>query len=200
MHEMDICPQGVDGLPVFSAEHVELQSTDGSKANDYENVVYTCSFCNGARRDQPRVTLKARLLDPTKEAWADHFEIEGDYLISKQNDPDAAYTHSAYDLNDPRKISRREARHKTLSDSFRALAKGSDFLKKVSAVAAEKMDENLIDAIQLVRGSIQDAINKIEAYPPVPRDAPLACRCKTTDMHHLSEEFAEQIIQIPLFF
>lgn len=196
LHEVDICPQGTSGLPVFSAEHLELQSTDDQKANDYGNVVYACSFCNTARRSKPRVTPEARLLDPTKDVWAQHFRNQENYLVPQEHDADAIYTHEAYDLDDDRKVARRETRYETLSANVKIIKEGSAFLKELFDRVGKNPDKFFIETTRQLRASILQALKNLEPYAAIPKDAPTQCRCRTRDMHSLPEEFAKQIMQI----
>jgi hypothetical protein len=56
----------------FGVEHLTPQSTDQSKALDYDNLAYACNSCNSARRQCP---LPTEFLNST---MGDHVRLEGD--------------------------------------------------------------------------------------------------------------------------
>ena len=53
----------------------------------------------------------------------------------------------------------------------------------------------LLRATQL-RQAVYETFLKLKSYAPIPQDAPSKCRCETTEMHCLHEEFSKQVIHI----
>lgn len=143
LHEADISLQGVSGLATFTAEHLEPQSVNEQKVNDYTNLAYACRFCNRARSVAPRVAQGCRLLDPTKDAWASYFQIKGDLLVPQTDDADASYTCEVYDLNDDRKVVRRASRYELLSSYIELVKEGPAFLKELTDLAEKSPKESL---------------------------------------------------------
>jgi hypothetical protein len=76
VHEADLHEFGLaEGWGLTWIEHRETQSSEPGKANDYSNCIYACRLCNAARNDKPlQDALGNRVLDPTLDAWADHFD------------------------------------------------------------------------------------------------------------------------------
>lgn len=85
LHEADFALHGVSGLGVFTAEHLEPQSLDTQKikVNAYTNLVYACRLCNRARSAVPEAVQHRRLLNPTKDSWDSHFQVEGNFLLPR---------------------------------------------------------------------------------------------------------------------
>lgn len=83
LHESDFMRFDSEGYGITSIEHIFLKSTDEGKdkENNYSFLVYCCVRCNRARGTKPRLDENGRkLLNPTKNAWGDHFEVVGDSL------------------------------------------------------------------------------------------------------------------------
>ena len=79
LHESDFTEYGTEGTGLMTIEHLEPRSADPARANDYDNCIYLCRFCNGERSDKPVVNKDGdHLLNPTEVVWADHFEVDGD--------------------------------------------------------------------------------------------------------------------------
>jgi hypothetical protein len=130
LHEVDFVLLGTRGLPIFTAEHIELQSKDDTRANDYSNIVYCCIWCNRARGVIPRGREEYRLLDPTKDAWADFFKLKDDIFIALDQES-ALYTLGAYNLNDDRKVQLRAHRHTEISNLIRWITQWADHIQEI---------------------------------------------------------------------
>ena len=103
-------------------EHLDPASLDAGKINNYDNCFYACRFCNQSRATAPRSdTQGRRLLDPCQDAWDQRFSFSNDRLLPTQDDPDAVYTSLVYELNDPRKIQRRDRRRTRLEAWLKTL-------------------------------------------------------------------------------
>ena len=63
-----------DRADSFSVEHVVPQSADATLLCDYANLLYACTRCNSARRDEP-------LLDPTAVALGNHVRPGEDGML-----------------------------------------------------------------------------------------------------------------------
>jgi hypothetical protein len=151
LHEADLALQGIGGLGIMTAEHLELQSTHRSLVNDYTNLIYACKWCNRARDSKPRSTSEGRLLDPTQDIWADYFKAEGANLVPI-NHPDALYTFETYDINEERKIARREFRRDFISTRIYMIQKGMKSLEDLMSWAEQHPEDSLTlisDAQQL---------------------------------------------------
>jgi len=177
------------------------QSVDERSANDYTNLVYACRFCNTARGDTSRVASGCHLLDPTKDAWTDHFQVEGDQLVPRDKDLDAAYTYKTYDLDDNRKIARRQFRRVLLAQHLQQVLQGQEIHQKIldkaeREIAPEKSLALLREARQIYDEVIYPGRLFLERYTAIPPDAPQRCRCRTTDMHCLPDEFLRQIVHV----
>jgi len=115
LHETDYEPLGVMRQARYWIEHLESQVAAPERANDYDNLVWTCGRCNSHRRSRPRTTGHGSILDPTVAAWNLHFVVEGDRIKARPGDPDARYTHELYDFDGPDKVGRRARRRKELT-------------------------------------------------------------------------------------
>ena len=198
LHEADFSPEGESGLGVFTIEHLEPQSINKRERNEYTNLVYACRLCNRARSVAPRAVKGRRLLDPTKDAWAKHFQISGNSLVSQEEDVDASYTCEAYDFNDDRKVARREKRATFLSSYIRLVKEGPALREELLNLAEKHQEDSLtlLKQAQELAKAIQQARLNLESYSAIPADAPNKCRCDTTETHCLPDEFAGQILQI----
>lgn len=63
-----------DGDAVFSIEHVIPRVTAPERICDYDNLVYACTACNSAKRDE-------LLLDPCAEGFAVHLHVREDGMV-----------------------------------------------------------------------------------------------------------------------
>ena len=63
-----------DGADSYSVEHVIPQSEDATLLCEYTNLLYACTRCNSARRDE-------RLLDPTAVALGNHVRLGEDGML-----------------------------------------------------------------------------------------------------------------------
>ncbi len=64
-----------DGDGSFSVDHVLSRIRHPERINDFENLVYACCRCNSLKQDS-NVPL-----DPCREAWQEHLEVEIDGSI-----------------------------------------------------------------------------------------------------------------------
>ena len=112
------------------------------------------------------------------------------------NSVDALRTHKTYDLDDDRKIARRERRYKIISDSLKIIEEASPLLTELIDRAEKDPQKEIIEIASVLSKAIHQARHNLEPYSAIPADAPTQCRCKTTDMHCLPEEFAKQVVRV----
>jgi hypothetical protein len=167
-------------------EHILPQSTNHSEKHFYRNCVYCCQMCNRARSTKPSEDkTKRKLLNPTKEAWQSHFTCANDKLSPAAGDVDAEYTHTAYDLDDPRKVSLRRLRRETHDALLEVLGthptKEKYLLDLASDLTRDPHEHSqFIEIARTLRASINRARLTLETYLAIPKDAPASCRCGTT--------------------
>ncbi|HZF07939.1 MAG TPA: hypothetical protein VFE33_04025 [Thermoanaerobaculia bacterium] len=114
---------------------------------------------------------------------------------------DAAYTHEAYDLDDPRKRELRQARAERLEKCLQILREGPEIL--VALVDRLQMEPHekrslLLRVAEQLRASIQSALREVHRYAAIPKDADTSCRCSRTDHHLLPAWLTEQVLEIPI--
>ena len=63
-----------DRAASFSVDHVVPRCEDAALVCEYTNLVYACTRCNSARRDE-------RILDPTAVAFGDHLRLGEDGIL-----------------------------------------------------------------------------------------------------------------------
>jgi hypothetical protein len=145
-----------------------------------------------------------RLLDPTGDAWADHFTVVGDLLAPVSGDTDAAYTHLSYELDDPRKVVRRQHRREVVTDrlallqflggEIEALLNLAEVLRTRNAAA---FGEALWEIRQLWRDA-RRALEDLGRFPAIPSDAPEVCRCPSPASFRLPPALEAQTLEIDL--
>jgi hypothetical protein len=199
LHEADLLG-GLpgEGLGVTTVEHWIPRAEDASRQNDYGNCLYACRFCNRARSVQPVSTPGADLLDPTARTWSDHFRSDEDRLLPVDGDLHAAYTHRAYDLDDPRKVIRRQVRRHLVSDRLLLLERLGTELAALRERAGGSPDRlnGIEEAIQQILSDARRAYEDLERYQAIPIDAPANCRCASHDHHRLPEEIGDQLVDV----
>ncbi len=205
LHEADLFGgESGEGLGGTTVEHAIARSADASRQGDYDNCLYACRFCNRSRSAKPPQHQGARLLDPTRDGWHRHFIAAGNRLQPEAGDLDAAYTHRAYQLDDPRKVERRRGRRELINDRLRLLAAlEGQRIPELLALADELRQLNrqgfgdLLRAIQQLRADARRALQDLRRYEAIPRDAPTVCRCGSQRHHTLPDEFEEQSFELP---
>ncbi len=205
LHEADFGRgAGIEGSGLTWIEHLLPQSSHEDAKNEYRNCVYCCRFCNRARSCAPVARHGGRLLDPTTSAWAGHFVAVGDRLEPKPGDADAAYTHTSYNIDDPRKVKLRECRRLLMADHWPLLANGPAAVSRLLQLAEEQTQnpvalEKLISCARLLRTSLLRAEQDLAGYAAIPQDAPTHCHCGTRTHHSLPAELDRQTIELPAF-
>ena len=159
-------------------EHYVPRSRNPELADEYTNCFYACLFCNQARSDRPEVAGHQRLLDPCAVPWADHFDLNE--LSLQPRDPDAEYTASCYDLNEPRRLRVRQSRYEAVTESLHVIKRGPSLVKDLLALAAlVPWTERaiLLEAAEQLQMTIGLAIRQLIRLQPVPRGVEAACAC-----------------------
>ncbi len=203
LHEADLYGgQPGEGLGGTTVEHGIARSEDASRKNDYDNCLYACRFCNRSRSAKPAHRGDTRLLDPTRDAWGDHFKATCDRLRVVAGDADGEYTHTAYALDDPRKVARRRARWDLVTDRLRLLGRIDNEITELLRLA-HVLRHNLrrfgeiLKEIKAIRDAARRALKDLERYAAIPKDAPRTCRCPNNPHHSLPEELDRQTIEVP---
>lgn len=190
---------------MFTIEHWVPQSQARELAREYSNVLLACRLCNRARGSRPVSAAVGQLLDPSAVPWAEHFRLElgekEDHLVPGGDA--AKVTERVYELNEPRKASKRCFRRLLLSDRQRIreefpaeiqrlLELGARWIRRDRQVAAELFAE----AARL-REDMKKAMEEWRSlFPAVPEDAPQRCRCGTAENHTLPPGLEEQMIEL----
>lgn len=189
-----------EGLGATTVEHRVLRRDDASRQNDYENCLYACRLCNRSRSVLPLTESGAYLLDPTASAWGAHFECETDLLRPFDGDPDAAYTHRAYELDDPRKVLRRRVRRELVSDRTLLLedlrVELATLQERLNASQGQESRASLLDQLERIRSDARRALADLERYLALPVDAPQSCRCQSSRYHSLPDELERQLVEV----
>lgn len=206
LHESDLAgAAGVKGSGVTTVEHRIPRHADPRRANDYDNCLYACRYCNRARGALPVATKHATLLDPTGEAWGEHFRAEGDRLLPAVGDADASHTHDAYDLDDPRKVEMRRCRREVVDERIRFLREVPTLMVALTRNAGRAFESSdfrsALDNLQSVRNLARHAevcAGDLRRFAAIPRDHDAACRCGSTSEHRLPEGLEVQMRDIDL--
>lgn len=169
VHEADLTEHGVQGTGLTSIEHRHTRSS-GRGVDDYNNCLYVCRFCNGARGKKPLVDQRRRaLLDPTLEAWQDHFSASEDQLLPRLGSANAEYTRDAYSINCERRVLMRRNRREQLGLARSLIARRNQISELLDAGSVS-------DARELSR-LVRLAESLFTRFRLVPTDAPSACTC-----------------------
>jgi hypothetical protein len=180
----------------MSIEHRDRQGTRPELRDIYSNTFLACRFCNGARVIRPLrdEATNALMLDPTAEAWADHFTLSANQLSAKVGDANAAYTSQAYDLNDPRKVALRRERAAILGEALEALVEGPKLVSLLMSLSSNTPDlegrETLVAELKFVYAQLERAKANLRRFRAIPLDADSSCRCMQTPQlpRHLAEQ------------
>lgn len=205
LHEADFfAGQTGEGLGVTTVEHAITRKADSSRAGDYSNCLYACRFCNRSRSARPRESNGARLLDPTRDAWSEHFVATGDELRPVAGDRDAHYTHRSYELDDPRKVERRRLRRELITDRLNLLSRFSEEIEDLLHLADLLRNRDLrlfgkvMRQIRTLRDDAERARRDLRRFGALPPDAPEKCRCGSNRYHFLPEAFERQMIDLKI--
>lgn len=184
LHEGDLIDCGAKGTGLLSIEHAEPQSVNPGRAADYGNCLYACRFCNGSRSNKPTVDLATgtSLLDPTVDAWANHFVFDGSNLMPiALVDARAVRTHIAYDLGDARKAKCRANRLRRMEHLEKAKREAAELVPALTTQALKTTDTqektSLLNAAAALRVAYDQAKAEVERYEMPPKDRPTSCRC-----------------------
>ena len=192
-HESEFELHGVEGTAKTSIEHRVPQTDpiDGARLKDvYSNCYYACRFCNRARSTRPIVNAEGRrLLDPCVNAWTEHFFREGHEFLPL--DRDAEYTREAYDINDARKVTRREEREDTIRTAMEAVAEVPQVLARLTLLAAKAPDPEVAKEMKLQAELLRRAGRDLKRYATPPDDKPLTCSCIGAAHRTLTEQDAK---------
>lgn len=193
LHERDVVPLevGAEGTRQFWIEHTIPRSdpaVGAERKDDYTNGLYTCAFCNHARRDRPRVSADGRLLNPIDDDWSQHFEWKDDHLEPTSTfDRDATRTRNCYEINDSNRTVRRAARKRSIEDLERDIQARLDDIRAVDEeLGSDRLDEVRRQQKRSQRNRwAEEARRKRDAlrdhFRGIPQDRPLSCECAHPD-------------------
>lgn len=202
LHESDLSRIGVEGWGVMTIEHVTTRSSSPSLEDRYDNTLYACRRCNGARGAAARSTPVARLLDPTACAWAMHFSRHDDRIEPHADDADAAYTEATYRLNDSQRVALRAERRERVTCALTALEQLPPRLDRLLDLAASEGESSrraaLIDAADALHRALRGAIRDLRSAAAVPRDASRGCACAAEDARRLPDFVERSCLNLDL--
>jgi hypothetical protein len=197
LHESDLSDNGTEGWGLMWIEHVELQSKNPELANDYDNCVYSCRFCNQARGAKRLIDSQQRhLLNPCHTAWEKHFYLYLDEIRRHDDNGDAVYTFQTYDLNDERKVRIRKKRRTVLSERLDVVTQARPLHDRLMQRARDTGDETLVDDAELAYEQFRQACSDLLRFHPIPDDAKQSCTCDAPQHHALPVVLQEQILRI----
>lgn len=201
LHESDLLEHGVEGSGLTSIEHHIARSEDPSLRDEYRNCFYACRSCNGARRDSPRVDRNGRrLLEPCSATWAQHFFLNGDELLPRPGDDDAAYTWEAYDLGDRSKAELRRDRRLRIDQSFDAMRRLPPLIQQLMELAdTSNIEESapLVEAAGQLQSMLRSALRELNRYAAVPKDHDASCHCFGKTKLALPDFLTAQLVDHP---
>lgn len=206
LHESDLAPRGAEsaeGFRLTTVEHLTTRHARPELANAYRNCIYACQMCNGARSTKPRTWHGARLLNPVTSVWSEHFAAAKGYLVPRPGDADAAYTESAYDLNDPIKVGIRLARARHLAYLLKVVRRGPAQLRTLEVEIARTsgtVGNVLREYAAKLKEDIAVALEEIQRYAAIPRDrkTQAGCKCLHAGTHTLPSALAQQVVDVDL--
>ncbi|HZF54859.1 MAG TPA: hypothetical protein VE093_39690 [Polyangiaceae bacterium] len=198
---------GVEGFGLTAAEHLATRRDNPGQVNDYKNCVYICRLCNGARSTRVSVDRLGRcLLDPSKKAWAEHFDLKGIRLTPKSNDQDAVYTEKTYDINCRRKLEMRSKRAKFIADNIAALAEKAARIAQYLEIAQRLLAQDdaarredvqfLLKEAQRVERDAASRRENLRHFLAIPRDADNVCDCGMVARLDLPSEYRRQVQRV----
>jgi hypothetical protein len=169
LHETDFSSWGE---AQFCVEHFVPRSRLGVRADAYENLFYTCRYCNSARGSAPVVDHRGRrLLNPCTSAWGTHFIVDGDMLLPGKDDYDAAYTADVYDVNEPRKVEMRKLRREVITEGLQFLSVGFTTYERLLERVCEEAAAEYLDAARGLAHGISLAQQDLAQFSAIPLDA-----------------------------
>ncbi|MRG95537.1 hypothetical protein [Polyangium spumosum] len=176
----------------MTVEHCTPQSVDRNLANVYENLLYACWFCNRARSNTPLHDEHGTpLLDPTVDAWADHFEVVGDRLVPRTER--GTYAEIVYDINDERKVRKRKARRQFIHSH---LERRITLIRLANRLERSDDDRARTEA-EILKRAVRDLEERMRRYLGVPEQvtAEYRCRC-ATQLRDLPHQLERQLVEL----
>lgn len=197
LHEVDLSEHGTEGWGLMWIEHRAPRSRAPESVHEYENCFYSCRFCNEARGVRPVIDSKGRrLLNPCEVAWRELFELDEDEIRVVGNDPNAAYTQEAYDLNDRRKVRMRRKRRLVLGERLDLYTQTAALHDRLMQRARDTGDPTWVEDAQIAWENFLAAGEDLLRFVPVPADAAPRCACVEALHHTLPEVLEEQLLSI----
>jgi hypothetical protein len=166
-HETEVGPGAKYGG--FEIEHFKPQEKFSALATRYDNLLWACRACNGAKWHKwPSAEEIARgyeFVDPSRDVLGDHLELYNQRVVPKTTA--GAYMVDEIDLNSPIHRYRRE-RRTTATKRFRSVDALANAARDAGTLSPERLNELLQD-LQSIRSEI---------LPTAPHDAPSSCLCE----------------------
>lgn len=199
LHEADFVEHGTERTGLMSIEHHLRRAIDIEQINQYDNCFLACRFCNSARSTAPNTDCNGRhLLHPCSAAWGMRFRSEN--FVLQPNDPDAAYTEDAYDLNDPRKQTLRRDRSQCIESALRVVGEYPSRIRKLLELAERLNFSDRNSAIQIasdLQEHIVAARRDLMRFGQVPADVCYDCRCESSIENRLPDFLTAQGFELP---
>lgn len=185
LHEGDLSEHGAARTRAIWIEHFRRRKLEPSLADEYENCLLSCAFCNTDRGTKPNLDAQGRaLLDPTKVAWAEHFVWDGPKLQPRPGDADAEYTWLAYKLNNPEKLERRRSRPALMEAHQVLLSDLAELIRKFGRQArAAKQAGDVPGALEKLtqartrQQTFETVAGQWRRFTAIPKDHPIHCQC-----------------------
>lgn len=200
LHEADLTAgRGVEASPTSPMwiEHRFPRSEFPERAEDYQNLYYSCALCNRSRSNRPVDSGRARLLDPCADAWSPHFRVRGSRLEpGEPGDRDAVYTERAYDLNHALKTEMRAVRRQLHVRWLRVVRGVPARIQRLLDFWYRTNDESFREAAKDLYELLALGFSDLLRFACVPRDAPERCGCLDQTHHTLPAALAEQCVEI----
>lgn len=202
LHERDIVAYESEGWGITQIEHLVPRSLDDDLVGSYGNLIYICRLCNVARSDTPQIDDEGRrLLDPTRDVWADHFVLKDDELAPLDGDVDAAHTEDVYNINDARKVKLRRIRRERTNDIASLIRSAEMDLSwhhrstgRLGAASTPGSAEAVLRCRE--RLEILYRRRRSDLAEWVPSDAPKDCRCGRANARSLPPPYLRQVVEV----
>ena len=101
--------------------------------------------------------------------------------MPRQDNADASYTQTTYNLNHPRKVAMRRFRRETIEECLDLLAQGQSILGRLLEKAVRARGPELAGEIKVIEDALHRAWRDLEVFEVVPRDAQASCACRVDD-------------------
>ncbi len=195
LHENDISVGlGVERRGLTALDHRQPRSRAPHLTNVYGNCYYVCRWCNIRRGGKPVRSGRARLLDPCKDRWSDHFEVRDLKLVPKSGDLKAQYTTQLYSLNDDTRVELRRERRILYEEHLPVLLALLDEEVELVRLHRTLGKQRFLVEAKVSRESVRKLLEPLRRrLLPVPSDAPSRAGCDVDGHDQLPSGLATQL-------